>query len=298
MADVTGLMAQEPSRVINGHSFIPSEIIASPFALSHFATATGGGMAFGLKTPFIDLDGKEIGTLEGDVAFLALGFRYQQRFGSWFAARFEFGGAARAGIDEQSILAQGVTGSYQFNFGGTARLMQSEKVILSGALDFNNNQLVGVDPYGFASGVIEEGLDNDNDLVKTGNSASSKLGLLVGWAPKSWLGVTGILEGGSAGINTDDSSTLIGGGATVGFDMNSLGWAPVGLLFIGKTDAFSNSGSDLTDRSWIYGLSVAYTGWDDFSLSLETAMSVLERRDGGEDFKAFIATFNIRYWPH
>jgi len=296
-AGATSLLAAEPSRVINGHFFIPSEIMPSPFPLTHFASATGGGIAFGLKTPFVDFDGQDLGTLEGDVGFMALGFRYQQRFGNWFAARAEFGGAARAGIDEQSILAQGVSGSYQFNFGGTARIMQSERVILSGALDFDNNQLVGVDPYGFAAGVIEDGLDNDNDLVKTGNSSNSKLGLIVGWAPKAWLGVTGVLEGGRSGMNTDDPSTSLGGGATVGFDMNSLGWVPIGMQLLGKTDAFSNSGSDLADRTWIYGFSLAYTGWDDFSLSFETTMNVLERRDGGEDFEAFVATFNLRYWP-
>ena len=87
-AQATGLLAAEPTRVLNGHAFIPSEVMPSPFPLSHIATATGGGIAYGLKTPFLDLDGKEIGTLEGDVAFMALGFRYQQRFGTWFAGWF------------------------------------------------------------------------------------------------------------------------------------------------------------------------------------------------------------------
>ena len=85
----------------------------------------------------------------------------------------------------------------------------------------------------------------------------------------------------------------------VAMQISLLMWlVPIGLQLLGKTDAFANGGSDLTDRAWVYGFSLAYTGWDDFSLSFETAMNVLERRDGGEDFEAFVATFNLRYWPN
>ena len=64
------------------------------------------------------------------------------------------------------------------------------------------------------------------------------------------------------------------------------------------TDAFHESGADLTDRTWAYGLGISYTGWDDFSLSMETTMNVLERRGQEDDFEAFLLTFNLRYWPH
>ena len=76
------LPAQEPGRELNGFEFIPSRIVADPFAITYFGTITGGGMAFDLKTPFVDLDGDTIGTLTGDVAFMALGFEYQQRSAS------------------------------------------------------------------------------------------------------------------------------------------------------------------------------------------------------------------------
>jgi hypothetical protein len=44
-------------------------------------------------------------------------------------------------------------------------------------------------------------------------------------------------------------------------------------------------------------LGVFYTGWQDFSVGLETTMTLLDRRDADDDFEAFIATFNLRYWP-
>jgi hypothetical protein len=298
VAHAACLLAAEPTRVLNGHAFMPSEVVRAPFALSYFATKTGGGMAFGLKTPYVDFDGESLGTLEGDVGFMSLGFEYQQRFGNWFAGRVSFNGVARVGIDEQSILAQGVSGAYVFSFGGTARILQTEKVILSGALDFSNSQLVGVDPFGFASSVIEDGLEADNDLVATEDSYNGKIGALVGWAPKDWLGLTGLLEGGRGKISSDNASVSMGGGATIGVDFKSLDFIPIGIHLLGKTDAFSQTSADLTDRIWTYGAGISYRGWDDFSLSMETTMAVMERRDQDDKFEAFILTFNLRYWPH
>jgi len=106
------LPAQEPSRELNGYEFIPSRIVADPFAVTYFGTSTGGGLAFALETPFVDVDGDTLGTLTGDVAFLALGFEYQQRIGQWLGVRFAFTGNGRIGTDEQSMLAQGVTGTF------------------------------------------------------------------------------------------------------------------------------------------------------------------------------------------
>jgi hypothetical protein len=298
VAQTTGVFAAEPTRTLNGHTFIPSEVVRSPFALSYFSTRTGGGIAFGLKTPFFDFDGEDLGTLEGDVGFMTLGFEYQQRFGSWFAGRASFNGTGRIGIDEQSILAQGVSGAYVFSFGGTGRILQSEKVILSGALDFSNAQLIGVDPYGFATTIIEEGLEADNDLVASEDSYSSKLGVLVGWAPLNWLGITGVLDGGTGGVSSDGSGLAFGGGVTAGVDFKSLDLIPIGIQLIGKTDAFSQTDADLIDRAWTYGVGISYTGWDDFSLSMETTMAVLERNNEPDNFEAFMLTFNLRYWPH
>ena len=292
------LPAQEPSRVLNGYEFIPSRVVEAPFAISHFGTSTGGGVAFDLKTPFVDLSGDTLGTLVGDVAFMSLGFDYQQRFGQWFAARIGFAGGGRIGIDEQSVLAQGVTGFFSLNLGATARILQSDKVILSGALDFGRTDLVGLDPFGFAQKIIDDGLEpEDNSLVGTADAISALAGVRVGWAPASWIGVTGVLEAGFADVTESSSDALIGGGGTVGIDLKNLGVIPIGFLLTGKTSVVTQGGADLADRSWIYGLGVFYTGWDNFSVGLETSVGLLERRDADDNFEAFVATFNLRYWP-
>jgi hypothetical protein len=291
-------MAGEASRSLNGHEFIPSEVIPTPFASSHFATLTGGGIAFNVKTPFIDLDGQEVGTLEGDVGFMALGFRYQQGLTGWLAARFAFVGGARIGVDEQAMLAQGVTGTYGMQLGGIARIKQWDKVILSGAVDITRTDVVGVDPYGFVQRVVDEGLGSeDNDLVNSGNVYSVRGGVLAGWAPNPWLGLNGSFDVSQGEFSEMDSETVLGGGLAVGADLKNLGTIPLGLQLVARTSGVTSGGADLATRSWTYGLGVSYTGWDDFSIGFEASMNTFSRRDDGDDFESFIGTFNLRYWP-
>jgi hypothetical protein len=292
------LPAQESSRVLNGYEFIPSRIVADPFAITYFGTTTGGGMAFDLNTPFIDVDGDTIGTLTGDVAFMALGFEYQQRFGKWLAMRFAFSGTGRIGTDEQSMLAQGVTGTFAWGLGATARIYQSRKVIISGAIDFGRSEIVGLDAFGFAQSVIDNGgLTEDNSLVASANAISGLLGARLGWAPASWIGVTAVLEGGRGDLTESDAETVLGGGGTVGVDLKKLNMIPIGILLSFDTEGFAQRGADLATRSNGYGLGVFWTGWEDFIIGLETTMRVLNRRDAEDDFEAFVASFNLRYWP-
>jgi hypothetical protein len=298
VASTAVVHAAEPGRTLNGYDFMPSEVVESPFAVTHFGTLTGGGLAFDVKTPFIDLEGEEIGTLEGDVAFLALGFRFQQRFGNWFAARFGFMGGARMGVNEQSVLAQGVTGTFGLRLGGIARILQTEKVILSGSLDFTRTDLVGLDPYGFVQRVVEDGLDNDNnELVASGSAYSTRLAALCGWAPKNWLGINGYVEAGQGEYTEDDNETILGGGLTGGVDFKNLDIIPIGVQLVARTTGITSGEADLATRSWTYGMGFFYTGWDEFSISFEASMNTFQRRGDGEDFESFVGSFNIRYWP-
>lgn len=298
LTSATQLAAQEPSRVLNGHEFMPSRIVDGPFAISEFGSLTGGGIAFDLKTPYVGLAGDTLGMLVGDVAFLALAFSYQQKFGDWFAARFAFGGGARLGIDEQTVLAQGVTGSFSWTLGATARIFQAEKIILSGAVDFRRADLVGLDPFSFAQKIIDEGLGaEDNDLVGTAEAVSAIGSLRAGWAPAPWIGFTGLLEAGYGDVTESSSKFVIGGGATVGTDLKNLGTIPIGIQLSAKSDAFQTGGADLASRSWAFGFGVFYTGWDDFSVGLETELSLLDRRGVEDDFEAFTTSFGLRYWP-
>jgi len=292
------LRAAEPGRELNGHEFMASEIIRTPFAVSFFSSHTGGGIAIGLETPFLEFDGESLGTLEGDVAYMKLGFKYQQRFNKWLAANLAYSGSGRFGIDGQSVLAQGMSGTYGFKYGVKARILQTEKTILSGGLDFTHTHVVGLDPFGFAEQVIDEGLDaENNELVDSGHALSGRLSLLAGWAPVEWLGLTGYLESGRGETPAGDVDFLLGGGGSAGIDLKNLDLIPLGILLVGRADEFTQGGADISERSYAYGIGLSYTGWNDFSIGVEGTVNLLKRRGEGNDFEAYLVTLNLRYWP-
>ena len=110
-------------------------------------------------------------------------------------------------------------------------------------------------------------------------------------------GFMGVTVYGMSDVTESDSETVIGGGGSVGVDLKNLNFIPLGLLFSFDSDAFSQGGADLATRSNGFGLGLFWTGWQNFIIGLETTMRLLDRRDTPDDFEAFVATFNLRYWP-
>ncbi len=291
------LAAQNPGRVLNGHRFIPSGQIGSPFVTSFIRTATGGGAAFALKTPFIDVDGDTLGTLEGDVGFMTLQFQFQQQFGGWLAVRAGFSGSARVGIDEQSILAQGLTGIVGVTLGGTARIWNNKKWLVSGSLDFGSNKLVGMTPFEFAQSVVDSmGLTEDNNLVNTTSTVSGRANIRAAWAPRAWLGATALIEGGAGDVSDLKSEAIYGTAATVSVDFRQLNWWSIGLVGFFRYESFNENGADLTSSSSRVGLGVYYTGRDDFTVGLESSSLKFSREGADDGFTGALVTFNIRYW--
>jgi len=289
--------AQNPGRVLNGFRFLPSSLIPSPFVTTYIRTATGGGIASNLSSLFVDVDGDTLGTLTGDVAFMTLAFEFQQQFGGWLAVRAGFAGSARMGVDEQSLLAEGLTGIASLNLGATARIWHNENWIVSGAVDFGSDEFVGLDPFGFAQSVIDSGgLSKDNSLVTSTSTTGARGSGRVAWAPKKWLGLTGFLGVTSTDVSSSSSSDLfVGGGATVAVDLGQLNWPSIGLL-LGYVSEGANRGTDLAKRSTGITGAVMYTGRHDFSVGLEATSRKFKRATDDPDFSALLVTFNIRYW--
>ncbi len=291
-----GVSAQNPGRVLNGFRFLPSGLIPSPFVTTYLRTATGGGIAFNLESVFVDVNGDPLGTLTGDVAFMNLAFEFQQQFGGWLAVRAGFTGSARMGVDEQSLLAEGLTGISAVNLGATARIWHNENWLVSGAVDFGRSDFVGLDPFGFAQSVIaDSGLSKDNSLVSSSSANTGRGNGRVAWAPKSWLGLTGFLGVASVDLSSGSSDFLVGGGATVAVDFRQLNWPSIGLL-LGYVSEGANNGSDIARRSTGFTGAVTYTGRDDFSVGLEVTSRKFERATDDPDFSALLVAFNIRYW--
>ncbi|UCC71476.1 MAG: hypothetical protein JSV86_13910 [Gemmatimonadota bacterium] len=238
---------QRGSRELGGHAFIPSRVVGDPFITTHVRTATGFGIAFALKTPFIDVDGDTLGTLEGDVAFLQLGFEYRHAFNNWLALAAGVTTAARLGTNEQAMLAQGVSAVYGIKLEGLARIWGNERMILSAVARVSGSNLYGLTPFQFAQSIIDNGgLTEDNKLLVEFDGLSAAGGLRFAYAPVDWAGLTALVEAGSAeALGESDRDFLYVVGGAVDFDLRSRTSVPLGLLLAVQHDEFSEQGSDI-----------------------------------------------------
>jgi hypothetical protein len=286
------------SRRVGGLFFIPSGRIADPFVTTHLRTATGAGVANNFQAPLRDTDGNTQGTLEGDIAFVALDFEYQQNLFGITSARLALQGTARAGTSDQSLLATGLTAVYGLQFQAKAQIIRRSKWLLTGLLDLSGSNLFGISPYEFAKRVAENGITKENSLVQESNTSRATLGLGAAYAPARWIGFTLIPNFGIGEPFERNSfdKTVFRLEATGNLDFGQLSRIPIGLLLTFQHDSFPSGGSDIVNDIQSYGFAIAYTGRDEFSVSLESFNGTLKLEGAERNSIAKQMLLNIRYY--
>ncbi len=288
------------ARTLNGHTFIPSNLIADPFPATLVRTRTGAGYASKVAT---DVDNAVVDSLiqvlEGDLAFMALEFEYQHGFTDWLAVGLAASGAARIGTGAQSILAQGITSIFGFKIHALARVFEAEKWLVSGLLRLQPTTQYGLDPLGFAQKVIEDGkVSEDNSLTNSESGTGGALGVRAAYAPIDWLGAVFMLDVGFTDTFSEEGrdalATALGGHFSL--DLNPLKGIPVGFLGGFKYDGFVLENSDISDSATTTSAGVAFTGRGDFSLSLEAAWLNVPLIESDRSVNAYSGTFNLRYY--
>jgi hypothetical protein len=262
-------------RELSEHTFIPASRVGDPFVASWVRSETGFGIAQGLQVPIRNPEtGEILGTLEGDVAFISLGFEYQQLITRWLGLRVGGTASARTGTNEQSLLSTGINALYGFNLGTTVRILEANRIYLSAVGDLRWNQVYAFDLYGFLKKVIDEGFDpeGDNQLVGSGKNLVGSAGLRLAYTPTRLLGFTVLTEfGGADPFKSDqDSRGLVRLGGTVGLDLGATTSVPIGLLGGFKWENFNDRADDLADKTWSAMFSIGYTGRSDFYIGLES----------------------------
>lgn len=261
-------------RQLAEHTFIPSSKVGDPFVASWVRSETGFGVAVDLTVPIRDPEtGEVLTTLSGDVAFLSLGFEYQQLIAEWLALRVGGSAAARTGTNEEALLTAGINALYGFNLGTTVRVLEKNRFYIAAVGDLRWNQVYAFDLFGFLRKVIEEGFDpgGDNALVGSGENLTSSAGLRVAYTPTPLLGFTGSTEFGFADPFSDDqdSQGLVRLAGSVDVDLGAVTSVPVGLQGAFQWENFNDRADGLADRTWGAILSLGYTGRPDFYIGLE-----------------------------
>lgn len=288
------------ARTLNGHLFIPSSLIRDPFITTMVRTRTGGGIANKVTRDFENaaIDSL-VGTLVGDLAFMALDFEFQYAATDWLALSASASGAARLGTGPQSVLAEGITSMFSFRLRATARILQTEKWLLSGTARFEPSSQYRLDILTFVKRVIDEGeIAEDNSVLIASDGMGAAAGFGGAYAPKPWLGLVFNGELGYADTFSEEGRSDLAWnlGGMASFDLNPLTGTPLGFLFSLSQDSFVIENSDITEKVTGFGWGIAYTGRDEFSISLESSLLRVPLIESDDTISASIIGFNLRYY--
>ena len=287
-------------RALNGHRFLPSSDLPDAFVNTFMRSAVGAGSAVNLRAPIEDLDGNVVDTLDGDIAFLALDYEYQQAVNRWLAFRASVAGAARLGTDQQSILFQGVTGVLGAALGTTIRLVEAEKVYVSAVGDVAWNKGYFISPLDWVRDVIDNGLDNDSSsLVAGASNLVASGGARLAYSPHRAWGFTALAEFGFTEPFrevVEKTRGLVRLGGTIGYDFGASTPVSIGLLAGFRWENFSAGGDDLADRSWRSFFGISYTGRDDFNVGVEMSFARLSQRDSNQNIDSGQIRVALRYY--
>jgi hypothetical protein len=284
------------TRLLNGHKFIPSARLPSPFITTEVNNSTGAGKAFDVETVLGDFQGNPV-VLTGDVTFLGVGFGYQQAVTDWFAASVAVGGFGRLGSEVESVLAQGVSTGFNFDLGTKFRLWRNERFFLSANLALASTSLTFVNVLDWARRVVETRELTDSLLVATGESSSFRGGVQISYAPAAWLGLTGSAETGVGNAFGDNPTDLLFQGSIMAdVDLDPVNGWPIGFFVAFDRNSFSNQGSDLVTSTNSFSYGIFYTRPEDFSIGLEWRLARLKQVETEAKLDANSVNINFRYW--
>lgn len=280
---------------LGGHTFVNNLLIPSPFISTSIRNSLGYGQALDVTTPVIELEDGEVIGFKGDILFALLDFEYQYAIKEWIALRVKIGGLARSGTGVQSLLSEGVTMVTGFEFGWRIRLLETEKSALSASIDLANRSITGVNIAKFVEDIID---GVPASMVTKTPITRGAMGLGYAWAASDLFGVVlnGELGYGESYDRLDGDQIFFRGGAMVEADLLARTSIPIGLSLGYVYDTYPENGSSADEGLQALGLRIAYTGREDFVISLDQTQELIPGGDRSQDINAATTTITLHYF--
>jgi len=294
-AGLASELSDGAERILDGHSFTPSNYIDDPFVSTTLANNVGGGMAVNTARPFYDLDGNLLFTYEGSIFFAALGLDFQQNLWETWAVRVAVEGLARAGTNMESILSEGATVDTDFAISLKKRLIRSERAQVSLGLDWGYSSTTIFSLRSFAEHIGSGGsletapLTSDNKIWKTLLSANTAYALAPGWGVR-FNARGGIFEEPDF---SNVSKAIYELNGMVDLDLKARTKVPLGLSLGYKWGSPSDNPHSGMSAA-LFG--VWYTGKPDFTIGTEIGWWQRPVRNSEQDSDGVIALITLRYW--
>jgi hypothetical protein len=174
------------------------------------------------------------------------------------------------------------------------RLVQTERFQLAGTAQVWSDNFTVVSLADWADGILS---GENVPLVRKAPVVRTGGGVRMAWAITEWLGALGTGEigyGESAAVEPENEwFKTFGAGLSV--DLDSLWQVPVGLGFGYRRDTFPRLAGTPEQASHAGILRVAYTGRDDFLVSLDSGSWRSTLLDG-QDLTVVTTGLTLRYF--
>ena len=282
------------------HEHVVNQFVRSPFIKTYLRNTLGVGQALDLQVPIIEINGVPVTGLRGDLFFLTVEFEYQYAVNNWLAVFGNFSVISRVGNGAQAILAQGINASYGLELGWMFKLIKTDKIMLSATANIWNKSGTIINIYDFIQNIIEEGeLLPDNHILITRNFIQGGGGLRFAWAASELIGVNALGEFayGESVDKRDENELFYNIAGSVDLDLNKVWNVPIGFALGFKVDSFSGGTDNTIDGkvSSIF-LRTAYTGMNDFLISLDMTWARYPLRQLEQTLKGGSAAINLEYF--
>lgn len=289
--------SSSPIRIpsLNGHRFIPSELVSDPFVNTYMVSQLGAGIATDLEFPPIEVGGDTLFLPRGDQLFLVLGYEYQQRIKKWLAVRATFSTVGRLGTEAAVLLLAGITASTDLRLEWLMNLVRNERSTLSLNLGYRNTSTTVVDLFGFVQDVID---GKDSKLVDTIPSVQAIAGVRYAYGISSLVGVKfsgTVLYGDKVNQRDVGDEVNFEAGLGVSLDPRKKFGIPVGVLVSYSFRTLRISRSDKASDTQRIELKIDYTKPNDFSFGPSLSFARIPGTFGGT--VSFVSvTLTSRYY--
>ena len=283
-----GLNAQGQNPSLAGHTFVPNTMVEGPFVATHFRSFVGLANAFDYDVARIVIDDDTLVALPGSMTWVLVEFEQRQKVADWLALEGSFSAGARVGTNTASAIADGVSVVTGFRLGGIARIVQSDKVAASAALDVRRTGLTFLNVIAFVEEIVDSvetgGPIDSISLSSKSDAWQGRGGFRLAYAPGRAVGfnLLGEVGFGQDYVELESAEWDLDLGAAVDLNLHSIGKAPVGLVGMYRFSSFADRAEVAGGQSHRVGLGVSYVGSEDFTVGIEMHWQHLPLADGDE----------------
>jgi hypothetical protein len=282
-------------RSLNGHLFVPSRLLASPFSTTHLGSISTYALAEATASRY-DLRGEVVGERDYSMAAFGNQVDYQLRLADFFALRVSGSAIVFSGIDGPSAVGVGATFRTSFGAGLTAGLPLGDAVRLAVVFDAGFQPAFDLTIGAGLLRAIRTGSFDSGEVFVLGKTVQLRPGLSVAWAPIPLVGISGELRYSYTEVEKTSSENATGDAvdlaALVEVDLGTVWPVPIAIAGLYRLQEPTDGDSVRTENA---GGALFYTGRPHLAAGLTVTQQWFDVRPK-VDTTATLVDLTVRYY--